>query len=265
MTTLAAVIVEGIYADIPAAGMAGRLYFATDTLKVWYDNGTTWDNVTPAGGVTSVAVTVPARQSVAGSPLTSAGTLAITDNTQATNAIFGGPASGAAAAPTFRSLVAADLPATAVTPGSYTSTNLTVGADGRITAASNGSGSGTLVENITLFIDGGGSPIATGQKAFTSIPFACTIQSITLLADVAGSVVVDIWKTTYASYDPGTHPAVGDSITASDLPTLSSAYKSTDSTLTGWTTAISAGDILQFVVNSASTVTRLMLVLTVER
>ena len=122
-----------------------------------------------------------------------------------------------------------------------------------------------LLENITLMIDGAGSAISTGQKAFVSVPFACTIQSVTLLSDVSGSAIVDIWKTTYTLYAPGTHPVVADSITASDLPTLSSAYKNTDSTLTGWTKTIAAGDILQFVVNSAATITRLMLVLTVAR
>ena len=83
-----------------------------------------------------------------------------------------------------------------------------------------------------------------------------------LLADNTGSMVVDIWKDTYANYPPTASP---DSITASAKPTLSSAIKSEDTTLTGWTTSISAGDTLRFNVDSCSGITRAVLVLTVTR
>jgi hypothetical protein len=62
------------------------------------------------GSVTSVALTMPSIFSVSGSPITTSGTLAASLATQAANLIFAGPTTGSAAAPTFRSLVAADLP-----------------------------------------------------------------------------------------------------------------------------------------------------------
>ena len=61
--------------------------------------------------VTSVALALPSIMSVSGSPVTSSGTLTGTLTTQSVNAIFAGPSSGAAAAPTFRSLTTADIPA----------------------------------------------------------------------------------------------------------------------------------------------------------
>ena len=54
-----------------------------------------------------------------------------------------------------------------------------------------------------------------------------------------------------------------DSITASAPVTISSATKAQDATLTGWTTAISAGDVLGFNVDSASTVTKATLTIKV--
>lgn len=63
------------------------------------------------GSVTSVALTLPSFITVTGSPITSSGTLTGTLATQSPNTVFAGPASGGVAAPTFRSLVAADFPA----------------------------------------------------------------------------------------------------------------------------------------------------------
>ncbi|MDE3162514.1 MAG: hypothetical protein KGL64_04570 [Acidobacteriota bacterium] len=44
---LSAVIADGTYAAIPAAGIDGRIYFATDTKKVYRDSGTAWVDITP--------------------------------------------------------------------------------------------------------------------------------------------------------------------------------------------------------------------------
>lgn len=116
----------------------------------------------------------------------------------------------------------------------------------------------TLTTAIEFIIDGGGSAITTGVKGDVEIPFACTITAARLFADQSGSIVVDIWKDTYANYPP----TVADTITASAKPTLSSATKSEDTTLTGWTTSITAGNTLRFNVDSASTVTRVTVSLT---
>lgn len=65
---------------------------------------------TGTGTVTSVDLTVPsALLSVSGGPITSSGTLAVTLGTRAQNLVFAGPTTGTAT-PTFRSLVAADIP-----------------------------------------------------------------------------------------------------------------------------------------------------------
>lgn len=80
-------------------------------------------------GVTSVALTVPSVLTVTGSPITDTGTLAVSLATQNANLVFAGPSSGGAAAPTFRAIVAADLPAAALNVGTVTSVALTAPAE----------------------------------------------------------------------------------------------------------------------------------------
>jgi len=114
---------------------------------------------------------------------------------------------------------------------------------------------------IEFVIDGGDVAITTGEKGHLEVPFACTITQASLYAKQPGSIVVDIWKDTYANFPP----TDADSITASAPPTISSAQKSQDSTLTGWTKSISSGAILAFNVDSCSTITRVTISLKVER
>jgi len=104
--------------------------------------------------------------------------------------------------------------------------------------------------NIGLRIDGGTTTIPTGVNGNIVVPFASTIAQWTLLANESGSIVIDIWKDSYANYPP----TDADSITASAPPTITSATKGQSSTLTGWTTSFSAGDILRFNVDSVTSI-----------
>lgn len=118
----------------------------------------------------------------------------------------------------------------------------------------------TRTRTLTFIIDGGGTAITTGQKGHLFLDFAGTIKGWTIMGDQSGSIVVDVWKDTYANFPP----AVADTIAASAKPTLSAAQKNQDTTLTGWTTSFSAGDVLAFNVDSVATVTRVLIALKVE-
>lgn len=96
----------------------------------------------PAGTVTSVALSLPSIFSVSGSPVTTSGTLTGTLATQTANTIFAGPTTGGAATPTFRALVAADITAGGGVTGTGTATRVAFW-----------SGSSTLSSNANLYWD----------------------------------------------------------------------------------------------------------------
>lgn len=80
----------------------------------------TWN----VGTVTSVGLSLPVSVfSVSGSPVTGSGTLTAAFANQSANTVFAGPTAGGAAVPTFRTLVAGDLPSAAFE--NFANTNLT--------------------------------------------------------------------------------------------------------------------------------------------
>lgn len=120
-----------------------------------------------------------------------------------------------------------------------------------------------LTEQISININGNGDVLQTGivPGADWRAPYACTITGWYLFADLAGSMVVDIWKLAFASYPP----LVANTITAAAKPTLSTALTNSNTSLGTWTVSIAAGDVLRFNVDSATTVTSATLQLIVTR
>jgi len=112
---------------------------------------------------------------------------------------------------------------------------------------------------INFVIDGGGDLIATGSKGYLVVDAPCVITKWTILGDVSGSAVVDIKRSTYAGF-----PTTASMVGAGNKPTLASVQNN-QAVPASWTSVvIAAGDILEFNVDSATTVTRVTVALTVQ-
>jgi len=93
------------------------------------------------------------------------------------------------------------------------------------------------IRAIAFMIDGGGSA--------------------NIIADRVGTVTIDIKKANYSSFPNSV------SITGSEKPLLSNAQKNQDTVLSTWTTSLSAGDILEYIVDNSTTIHRITVVLKV--
>lgn len=125
LTVAQTTLVQNLNADLLDGNHASAFYLATNPSGYTTNTGT----------VTSVALSLPQIFSVSGSPVTTSGTLtaALASQTQAT--VFAAP-SGAAGAPSFRALVASDIPTlNQSTTGSAatltTARTLTIGSTGK--------------------------------------------------------------------------------------------------------------------------------------
>lgn len=101
--------------------------------------------------------------------------------------------------------------------------------------------------------------VTTGEKRASIVsPVSGTITRWRLLTDVDSDTVVNVWKAA------GDRPTVSGNITPSNPPTLTGASVATSATLTGWTTAVSAGDVFVLNVVSNSAAKNITVVLEVE-
>ena len=159
-----------------------------------------WTNPS-SGSVTSVGLSLPSIFTVTNSPVTSSGTLTATFNTQPANYGFFGPASGSAAAPTFRALVANDIPSLSaiylpLSGGTLTGTlNGTDAVFSSTISASNfsGSSSGTNTGDQTITLTGDVTGSGTGSFATsivaTSNSTLTTLSALSLpTSQLSGSI-----------------------------------------------------------------------------
>lgn len=116
---------------------------------------------------------------------------------------------------------------------------------------------------IPVMVDGGGTTIVSGYKGVVAIDTPGTIVEAKMLSadNLTGSIVMDLWKSTYAGHSP----TVANTITASAKPTIVAGTKTTNTTLTGWTLGLAAGDELAINVDSVSSFQRVLLSLKVKK
>ena len=92
------------------------------------------------------------------------------------------------------------------------------------------------------------SGLTSGSVVYFTVPYACTISAWNITVD-AGTVTFDIWKIATGT----AVPTVTNTITASALPALSTGTAKHSTTLTGWTTSVTANDIIGIQLNTVAT------------
>jgi hypothetical protein len=113
----------------------------------------------------------------------------------------------------------------------------------------------SVTGSIGITIDGGGSAITTGVKGYIVVPNSRTITGWYVVGAPSGSIVVDVWKASASI------PTVANTITGTEKPTLSSSQYNSDLSLSSWTTALVANDVIAFNVDSATTITKATIVI----
>lgn len=110
--------------------------------------------------------------------------------------------------------------------------------------------SNLIQKSIGMTWDGGGSALTTGTTYWVVAPASGTINKMILTANPSGSFSVIVSSS--ASFGLSN----AGKICSSDCPTINSGTVATDTTLTGWTTAVAKDEFLYFVSTAAVTATQ---------
>jgi Pectate lyase superfamily protein len=194
---------------------------ATNNGKVLSTDGTntSWISSSGSGTVTSVALTLPAIFSVSGSPITAAGTLAATLATQSANVVFAGPTTGSAAAPTFRSLVAADLPTVAIAGGGTGQTTANAALNALLPTQTSNSGKVLQTDGTNTSWSTAGSGTVTSVGLSLPAIFSVSGSPVTTSGTLTGALANQSANLVFAG--PGSGSAAGPtfrSLVTADLP-----------------------------------------------
>lgn len=203
----------------------------------------TWAAPAGVGTVTSVATTSP----IGGGTITGSGTLTCTTCVVASSPGVGlAHFAGSTQTATSSLVVNADITNSTI--------DLTTKVTGALPAAN--MASNTLIRTIGAGFDGGGSALTTSAKTYFTVPFACTITKWFATVDT-GTITFDIWKVASGT----AVPTIANTIVASAKPAISSNTAANSTTLTSWTTSVTAGDIFAVTVDTVATATKASIVL----